>query len=40
MFEGSGHGFMGNQAGQAGANLRAAQQAWPMTLAFFRKHLE
>lgn len=40
MFEGSGHGFMGNQAGQGGANLRAAQQAWPMTLAFFRKHLE
>jgi carboxymethylenebutenolidase len=40
MFAGSGHGFMGNQAAQAGANLKAAQQAWPMTLAFFRRHLE
>jgi carboxymethylenebutenolidase len=38
-YEGAGHGFMGNQAGAAGANLKAAQQAWPTALAFFRKHL-
>jgi carboxymethylenebutenolidase len=40
MFEGSGHGFMGNQAGAGGANLKAALQAWPMAVAFFKKHLE
>jgi carboxymethylenebutenolidase len=40
IYEGSGHGFMGNQAGSAGANLKAAQQAWPTALAFFRKNLE
>ena len=39
-YEGAGHGFMGNQAGSGGANLKAAQQAWPRTLEFFRKHLE
>jgi carboxymethylenebutenolidase len=40
LYEGAGHGFMGNQAGAGGANLKAAQQAWPRTLEFFRKHLE
>jgi carboxymethylenebutenolidase len=38
-FEGAGHGFLGNQAGQGGANLKAAEQAWPLTVAFFEKHL-
>ena len=40
MFEGAGHGFLGNQAGAAGANLKAAQGAWPLTIAFFQKHLK
>jgi carboxymethylenebutenolidase len=40
LFDGAGHGFMGNQAGAAGANLKAAQQAWPAALAFFRQHLQ
>jgi carboxymethylenebutenolidase len=39
IYEGAGHGFMGNQAGSGGANLKAAAQAWPAALAFFRKHL-
>jgi carboxymethylenebutenolidase len=39
-FEGSGHGFLGGQAGRDGANLKAAQQAWPLTVGFFRKHLQ
>ncbi len=39
-FEGAGHGFMGSQAGQGGANLKAAQQAWPLTLTFLRTHLK
>ena len=39
IYEGAGHGFMGNQAGSGGANLKAAQQAWPLALAHFRKFL-
>src|SRR5580765_2097607 len=40
IFEGAGHGFLGNQAGANGANLKAAEQAWPLTIAFFQKHLK
>lgn len=39
IFEGAGHGFLRQQDGQSGANLEAARGAWPMTVAFFRKHL-
>jgi carboxymethylenebutenolidase len=39
VFEGAGHGFMGNHAGAAGANLKASVQAWPLTIAFLKKHL-
>ena len=39
VFEGAGHGFLRAQAGQNGANLRAAEQAWPMTVSFLRRHL-
>jgi carboxymethylenebutenolidase len=38
-FEGAGHGFMGNQAGAGGANLKASVAAWPLTIEFFRKQL-
>jgi carboxymethylenebutenolidase len=38
-FEGAGHGFMGNQAGAGGANLKAAQQSWPMVVQFLKKNL-
>jgi carboxymethylenebutenolidase len=38
-FEGAGHGFMGNQAGAGGANLKASLAAWPLVLEFYRKHL-
>ncbi|MGQ0560772.1 MAG: dienelactone hydrolase family protein [Gemmatimonadota bacterium] len=38
-FEGAGHGFLRQQNGQGGANLEAARQAWPMTVAWFRKYL-
>lgn len=38
-FEGAGHGFMGAQAGAGGANLKAAQAAWPLALQFYRQHL-
>jgi carboxymethylenebutenolidase len=39
MYEGAGHGFLRAQGGREGANLRAAQKAWPRTVEFFRKHL-
>jgi carboxymethylenebutenolidase len=38
-FAGSGHGFMGSQAGAGGANLKAAQESWPLVVQFFEKHL-
>jgi carboxymethylenebutenolidase len=40
VFDGAGHGFMGNQAGSGGANLKAAEQAWPLTIAFLQKNLK
>jgi carboxymethylenebutenolidase len=39
IFEGAGHGFLRQQDGANGANLRAAQEAWPLTVAWFRRHL-
>ncbi len=38
-FAGAGHGFLRQQDGQAGANLAAARQAWPLTISFFRSTL-
>lgn len=37
-FENAGHGFLRAQDGQDGANRRAAEQAWPMTITFLRAH--
>ena len=39
VLEGAGHGFLRQQSGQEGANLKATEQAWPRTVAFFREHL-
>ena len=39
MYAGAGHGFLRQQDGQNGANLAAAQQAWPRTIGWFRQHL-
>lgn len=39
IYDGAGHGFLRQQAGQNGANLTATQQAWPATIAWFRRHL-
>lgn len=39
VFEGAGHGFLRQQDGRDGANLRATEQAWPLTVEFFRQHL-
>lgn len=37
-FENAGHGFLRAQRGQNGANMKASEQAWPMTIAFLKKH--
>lgn len=38
VFEGAGHGFLRQQDGQNGANMKAAEQAWPLTIAFLREN--
>jgi carboxymethylenebutenolidase len=38
-FEGAGHGFTSRQDGAGVANLFAVQHAWPLALAFLRRHL-
>ena len=38
-YDGAAHGFLRQQSGQAGANLTATQQAWPATIAWFRRYL-
>ena len=40
VFDGAGHGFLRQQTGQDGANMKATEKAWPMTLAFLRKYTE
>jgi carboxymethylenebutenolidase len=39
VFEGAGHGFLRNQEGRDGANLKATREAWPLTLALLRERL-
>lgn len=36
-FDGAGHGFLRAQDGQEGANRRATEQAWPLTIRFLRR---
>jgi carboxymethylenebutenolidase len=40
IYDGAGHGFLRQQDGRDGANLKATQQAWPRTVAFLREHLK
>lgn len=40
VYAGAGHGFLRAQSQRDGANLKATQQAWPLTIAFLKKHLE
>ncbi len=39
VYEGAGHGFLRQQDGRDGANLRASVQAWPRTVEFLRAEL-
>jgi carboxymethylenebutenolidase len=42
VFDGAGHGFLRQQSGndQAPGNMKATEQAWPLVLAFLKKHLQ
>ena len=37
IFDGAGHGFLRQQDGKNGANLKATQEAWPRTVEFLRE---
>ncbi len=39
IYAGAGHGFLRQQDGRDGANLKATQQAWPRTVQFLKQHL-
>jgi carboxymethylenebutenolidase len=39
-YPGAGHGFLRAQDGRDGANLAAAEKAWPETIEHLKKHLE
>jgi carboxymethylenebutenolidase len=39
IYEGAGHAFLRQQAGQNGANQAATDKAWPRTVAFLRENL-
>ena len=38
IYEGAGHGFLRQRDGADGPNTKAANQAWPKTLAFLCEH--
>jgi carboxymethylenebutenolidase len=38
VYDGAGHGFLRQQDGQNGANMKATQAAWPATIQFLREH--
>jgi carboxymethylenebutenolidase len=40
MYDGAGHGFLRQQDGRDGANLRATRQAWPETVRWLAAHLQ
>ena len=40
LFDGAGHGFLRQQTGRDGANMKASERAWAATLAFFRENLK
>jgi carboxymethylenebutenolidase len=38
VFDGAAHGFLRAQTGNNGANMRASEQAWPLTVAWIKKY--
>lgn len=39
-YDGAGHGFLRDQGGRDGANLKATSDAWPRTVAFLKERLK
>jgi len=39
-YDGAGHGFLRDQGGRDGANLKATNEAWPRTVAFLKERLK
>ncbi|UCC73586.1 MAG: dienelactone hydrolase family protein [Gemmatimonadota bacterium] len=39
IYEGAGHGFLRQQAGREGSNMRATERGWPRTVSFLRAEL-
>jgi carboxymethylenebutenolidase len=39
VYDGAGHGFLRQQSGKEGANLKATRAAWPRTVAFLKDSL-
>lgn len=39
IYDGAGHGFLRQQTGRDGANMKATEKAWPKTIAFLKKYL-
>ena len=39
LYPGAGHGFLRQQGGRDGANLRATSESWPRTVSFLRSRL-
>jgi carboxymethylenebutenolidase len=39
IYDGAGHGFLRQQSGREGANMRATEQAWPRVVAFLKAEL-
>jgi len=40
VYDGAGHGFLRQQEGREGANMKATRDAWPRTVAFLRERLK
>lgn len=40
VYDGAGHGFLRQQTGRDGANMRATRKAWPRTIAFLKRQLK
>ena len=40
IYDGAGHGFLRQQYGRDGANMKATREAWPRTIAFLRERLK
>jgi carboxymethylenebutenolidase len=40
IYDGAGHGFLRQQDGREGANLKASEQAWPKTISFLKTTMQ